>query len=84
MHSGQNKHIFKKLYEVGRQLLSWGWVGGQDFRQQFGAFALQPAMVLQEVRADEGFPGSSAGEESACNAGNLVQFLGWGDAPDKG
>ena len=26
-----------------------------------------------------GFPGSSAGKESACNAGDLVQFLGQED-----
>ena len=51
-------------------------MGGQDFRQQFGAFALQPAVVLQEVRADECFPGRSADKEPACNAGNRVQFLG--------
>ena len=26
-----------------------------------------------------GFPGSAAGEESACNAGTPVHFLGWED-----
>ena len=36
-----------------------------------------------------GFPGSSAGRESACNAGepvqlNPVQFLGWEDPLEKG
>ena len=28
-----------------------------------------------------GFPGSSAGKESVCNAGTLVHFLGWEDPP---
>ena len=31
-----------------------------------------------------GFPSSSAGKESACNAGNPVQFLGWEDLLEKG
>ena len=31
-----------------------------------------------------GFPGSSAGKESACNAGDLVQFLGLGRYPGEG
>ena len=31
-----------------------------------------------------GFPGSSAGRESACNAGDQVRFLGWGDPLEKG
>ena len=31
-----------------------------------------------------GFPGSSAGKESACNAGDLVQFLGQEDMLEKG
>ena len=26
-----------------------------------------------------GFPGGSDGKESACNVGDLVQFLGWED-----
>ena len=26
-----------------------------------------------------GFPGSSAGKESVCNAGDLVRSLGWED-----
>ena len=29
-------------------------------------------------------PDSSAGKESACNAGDLVQFLGWEDPLEKG
>ena len=31
-----------------------------------------------------GFSGSSAGEESTCNAGDLVPFLGQEDALEKG
>ena len=32
----------------------------------------------------EGFPGGSAGEESACNAGDLVRSLGWEDPLEEG
>ena len=78
------KHIFKKLYEVGRQLLARGWVGGPDIRQQFGAFALQPAVVLQEVRADEGFPGSSAVKSAPAMQETPVRCLGQGDPLEKG
>ena len=31
-----------------------------------------------------GFPGGSDGKESACNAGSLVQSLGWEDPMEKG
>ena len=31
-----------------------------------------------------GFPGSSAGKESACNAGDWVWSLGWGNPLEKG
>ena len=31
-----------------------------------------------------GFPGGSAGEESACNVGDLVQSLSWEDPLEKG
>ena len=31
-----------------------------------------------------GFPGSSAGKESICNAGDPIQFLGWEDPLEKG
>ena len=34
--------------------------------------------------AGKGFPGSSAGEEFACNAGDLVQSLGQEDPLEKG
>ena len=37
-------------------------------------------MNLQE----EGFPSSSAGEESACNAGDPALIPGWGRAPGEG
>ena len=35
-----------------------------------------------ECRLVEGFPGGSDGEESACNLGDLGQFLGWEDSLD--
>ena len=31
-----------------------------------------------------GFPGGSAGKESACNAGDLVRSLGWEDPLEEG
>ena len=31
-----------------------------------------------------GFPGGSAGKESACNVGDLGSILGWEDALEKG
>jgi len=31
-----------------------------------------------------GFPGHSAGKESACNAGDLSSILGWEDLLEKG
>ena len=31
-----------------------------------------------------GFPGSSAGKESACNARDPGSILGWEDPPEKG
>ena len=31
-----------------------------------------------------GFPGGSDGKESACNAGHLVQSLGWEDPLEEG
>ena len=30
-----------------------------------------------------GFPGSSVRKESACNAGDLIRFLGWEDPLEK-
>ena len=31
-----------------------------------------------------GFPGSSAGKESTCNAGDLGLIPGWGRSPEEG
>ena len=40
--------------------------------------------TYQQQRSILGFSGSSAGEESTCNAGDLVPFLGQEDALEKG
>ena len=32
----------------------------------------------------QGFPGGSAGKESACNAGDPVRFPGWEDPLEEG
>ena len=41
-------------------------------------------LVLGESMVHEGFPVSSAGKESACNAETWVQSLGWEDPRKKG
>ena len=39
--------------------------------------------TLSDIKQSGGFPRSSVGKESACNAGDLVQFLGWEDPLEK-
>ena len=41
-------------------------------------------MGLADANIIKGFPDSSVGKESACNAGNLVRFLGQEDLLEKG
>ena len=41
-------------------------------------------MNLDEVLGMKGFPGSSAGKESACNAGDLGSIPGLGRSPGEG
>ena len=36
------------------------------------------------IEVSLGFPDSSFGKESVCNAGDLVRFLGWEDPLEKG
>ena len=36
------------------------------------------------IKSIRGIPDSSVGKESACNAGDLVQFLAWEDTLEKG
>ena len=36
------------------------------------------------IEVSLGFPDSSFGKESVCNAGDLVRFLGWEDHLEKG
>ena len=47
-----------------------------------------PYSTAQKLRASTpttmGFPDSSVGKESACNAGDPGQFLGWEDLLEKG
>ena len=40
--------------------------------------------MLNKRTGARGFPGGSAGKESACNVGDLVQSLGWEDPLEKG
>ena len=40
--------------------------------------------LLGGVRCHLGFPGGSVNKESACNAGDLVAFLGQEDPLEKG
>ena len=39
---------------------------------------------MSDLRKEEGFPGSSAGKESACNAGDLGLIPGLGRSPGGG
>ena len=47
---------------------------------------MEPLLRQREggAKALEGLPGSSGGEESDCNAGDLVQSLGWEDPLEEG
>ena len=40
--------------------------------------------IINTVLCYVGFPCGSAGKESACNVGDLVQSLGWEDPLEKG
>ena len=40
--------------------------------------------IIETYTMDGGFPHSSVGKESACNAGDPVQFLGQDDSLEKG
>ena len=42
------------------------------------------SLLFTETRQCEGFPGSSAGKESACNAGDLGLIPGLGRSPEGG
>ena len=47
--------------------------------------ALDKTEVIQQASSFfYGSPGGSAGKESACNVGDLVQFLGWENHLQKG
>ena len=39
---------------------------------------------LNDTKLQLGFPDSSAGKESACNAGDLGSTVGWEDPLEKG
>ena len=41
-------------------------------------------LLLAYIKGIWGFPCGSAGKESACNAGDWVQSLGWEDPVEKG
>ena len=49
---------------------------------------LQPPFMecleLHSCNGDEGFPGGSAGKESACNAGDIGSIPEWGRSPGEG
>ena len=44
----------------------------------------QELSVYGSVHWKKGFPCDSAGTESSCNVGDLVQSLGWEDPLEKG
>ena len=41
-------------------------------------------LIWAPLKEDKGFPGSSAGKESACSAGDPGSILGWGSSPGEG
>ena len=43
-----------------------------------------PCIINKDTHPKEGFPGSSAGKESACNAGDSSLFPGSGMCPGEG
>ena len=49
-----------------------------------GARSLSSALKMLAATLDEGFPGGSAGEESACNAGDLGSIPGLARSPGEG
>ena len=48
------------------------------------ALVLRVGRSWRKVTLGKGFPGDSAGKESACNAGDRVQSLGWEGPLEKG
>ena len=48
------------------------------------SFRIDPAYLHGSGKVILGFPGSSAGEESACNAGDSSSIPGLGRSPGKG
>ena len=59
--------------------------GWREWRN--GAGSLDPPPGTQtcfELLCQPGFPGGSAGEESACNAGDLGSIPGLGRSPGEG
>ena len=51
-----------------------------------GAFFIScmPCIINKDIHPKEGFPGSSADKESACNAGDSSSFPGLGRSPGEG
>ena len=47
-------------------------------------FALFSYQFSKIVKWFLGFPGSSAGKESTCSAGDQIRFLGWEDPLEEG
>ena len=45
---------------------------------------IEPVSLIYPALACEGFPGGSAGEESACNVGDLGSIPGLGRSPGEG
>ena len=45
---------------------------------------IEPVSLIYPALACEGFPGGSAGEESACNVGDLGSVPGLGRSPGEG
>ena len=51
---------------------------------KFSSEILDPRLYFITFRIQKGFPGGSAGKESACNAGDLGSIPGLGRSPEGG
>ena len=55
-----------------------------SFLQEDGLLLSYKSLSLQSLTHGVGLPGSSAGQESACNAGDPSSIPGLGRSPGKG
>ena len=85
------KAFFKNCVKEKMELLTWAWKTFCDLMplHQFSCWNFHHAksfhsfMLLHLLTYPLGFPDSSVGKESACNAGDLDSIPGWGRSTGK-